>query len=149
MRNSSKDLIAGSPLRRCRHILDEAIVGKFLLETESARGDALSDFHELLARALEIRFGGGALQRWTVADAVEHLNQIAHAANLGQIVTSPGRNDLEAMLRVCKTLRDSLKRVLVANFQSWERGSPSPSPESLKSDQNRTLRLPLKASILC
>ncbi|MGO8972196.1 MAG: plasmid mobilization relaxosome protein MobC [Steroidobacteraceae bacterium] len=38
-----------------------------------------------------------------------NLNQIAHAANLGQVVTSPGRNDLEAMLRVCKTLRDSLK----------------------------------------
>jgi predicted DNA binding CopG/RHH family protein len=48
-----------------------------------------------------------------------NLNQIAHAANLGQVVTSPGRNDLEAMLRVCKTLRDSLKRVLLANLKSW------------------------------
>jgi uncharacterized protein (DUF1778 family) len=53
-----------------------------------------------------------------------NLNQIAHAANLGQVVTSPGRNDLEAMLRVCKTLRDSLKGVLLANLKSWERGSP-------------------------
>ncbi|MHB8478460.1 MAG: plasmid mobilization relaxosome protein MobC [Steroidobacteraceae bacterium] len=53
-----------------------------------------------------------------------NLNQIAHAANLGQVVTSPGRNDLEAMLRVCKTLRDSLKRVLLANLKSWEQGSP-------------------------
>src|SRR5208283_2303688 len=51
-----------------------------------------------------------------------NLNQIAHAANLGQVVTSPGRNDLEAMLRVCKTLRDSLKGVLLANLKSWERG---------------------------
>ena len=48
-----------------------------------------------------------------------NLNQIAHAANQGQVVTSPGRNDVEAMLRVCKTLRDSLKQVLLANLKSW------------------------------
>jgi len=29
-----------------------------------------------------------------------NLNQIAHAANQGQLVTSPGRNELKAMLRV-------------------------------------------------
>ena len=56
-----------------------------------------------------------------------NLNQIAHAANQGQLVTSPGRNDLEAMLRVCGTLRDSLKRVLLANLKSWEQGLPSRS----------------------
>ena len=39
-----EDLIAGSPLLRCRHILDEAIVGKFLREYEGAGGDALPDF---------------------------------------------------------------------------------------------------------
>jgi Bacterial mobilisation protein (MobC) len=52
-----------------------------------------------------------------------NLNQIAHAANQGQLVTGPGRGDLEAMLRVCGALRDSLKGVLVANLKSWERGS--------------------------
>ena len=52
-----------------------------------------------------------------------NLNQIAHAANQGQIVTSPGRNDLEAMLRVCEALRDNLKRVLIANLKSWKQGS--------------------------
>jgi hypothetical protein len=52
-----------------------------------------------------------------------NLNQIARAANQGQLVTSPGRNDLEAMMRVCGTLRDSLKRVLLANLKSWEGGS--------------------------
>jgi hypothetical protein len=52
------------------------------------------------------------------------LNQIAHAANQGQLVTSPGRDDLTAMLRVSGTLRDSLKRVLLANLKSWEQGSP-------------------------
>ena len=52
-----------------------------------------------------------------------NLNQIAHAANQGQLVTSPGRSDLEAILRVCGALRDSVKRVLVANLKSWEQGS--------------------------
>jgi Bacterial mobilisation protein (MobC) len=52
-----------------------------------------------------------------------NLNQIAHAANQGQLVTSPGHNDLEAMLRVCEALRDNLKRVLMANLKSWEQGS--------------------------
>lgn len=49
-----------------------------------------------------------------------NLNQIAHAANQGQLVTSPGRNDLEAMLRVSGALRDNLKRVLLANLKSWQ-----------------------------
>jgi hypothetical protein len=53
-----------------------------------------------------------------------NLNQIAHAANQGQLVTSPGRNDLDAMLRVCGALRDGVKRVLNANLKSWERGAP-------------------------
>ena len=51
-----------------------------------------------------------------------NLNQIAHAANQGQLVTSPGHNDVEAMLRVCGALRDNLKRMLLANLRSW-RGS--------------------------
>jgi hypothetical protein len=53
-----------------------------------------------------------------------NLNQIARAANQGQLVVSPGRDDLTAMLRVCGTLRDSLKRVLLANLKSWEQDSP-------------------------
>jgi hypothetical protein len=52
-----------------------------------------------------------------------NLNQIARAANQGQLVTSPGRDDLAAMQRVCGTLRDSLKRVLLVNLKSWEQGS--------------------------
>jgi hypothetical protein len=52
-----------------------------------------------------------------------NLNQIAHAANQGQVVTGPGRNDLEAMLHVCGALRDNLKPALKANLKSWEQGS--------------------------
>jgi hypothetical protein len=52
-----------------------------------------------------------------------NLNQIARAANQGQLVTSPGRDDLEAMLRICEALRDHVKGLLVANLKSWEQGS--------------------------
>jgi len=51
-----------------------------------------------------------------------NLNQIARA-NQGQLVTSPGRDDLEAMLRICEALRDHVKGLLVANLKSWEQGS--------------------------
>jgi hypothetical protein len=51
-----------------------------------------------------------------------NLNQIARAAN-HQLAVSPGRDDLAAMLRVCGALRDSLKRVLLANLKSWDGGS--------------------------
>jgi hypothetical protein len=52
-----------------------------------------------------------------------NLNQIARAANQGQLVTSPGRDDLKAMLRICDALRDHVKGLLVANLKSWEHGS--------------------------
>ena len=52
-----------------------------------------------------------------------NLNQIAHAANQGQLVTDPGRNDLEAMLRACEALRDGVKGLLKANLKSWGQGS--------------------------
>ena len=52
-----------------------------------------------------------------------NLNQIARAANQGQLVTSPGRDDLKAMLRICEALRDHVKGLLVANLKSWEQGS--------------------------
>jgi hypothetical protein len=52
-----------------------------------------------------------------------NLNQIARAANQGQLVTSPGRDDLQTMLRVCEALRDHVKGLLMANLKSWRQGS--------------------------
>jgi Bacterial mobilisation protein (MobC) len=61
------------------------------------------------AQGSEIRWNGEllALKRTLgeLGSIGRNLNQIAHAANQGQLVTSPGRNDLEAMLRVCGTSR--------------------------------------------
>ena len=52
-----------------------------------------------------------------------NLKQIARAANQGHLLTSPGRDDLKAMLRICEALRDHVKGLLVANLKSWEQGS--------------------------
>ena len=67
-----------------------------------------------------------------------NLNQIARAANQGQLVTSPGRDDLTAMLRVCGTLRDSLKRVLLVNLGLWHRRVKLAPPGRLQIGQYET-----------
>lgn len=51
-----------------------------------------------------------------------NLNQIARAANQGDRVTGPGREEVKVMLRVCEGLRDHVRALLVANLKSWERG---------------------------
>ena len=51
-----------------------------------------------------------------------NLNQIARAANQGDRVAGPGREDLRAMLRICEALRDHVKGLITANLESWERG---------------------------
>lgn len=50
-----------------------------------------------------------------------NLNQMARALNRGQGVP-PGRQEVQAMLRVCSALRDHVKALLVANEKSWEVG---------------------------
>lgn len=51
-----------------------------------------------------------------------NLNQIAHAANRGERVTGPSREDLRAILKVCEGLRDHVRSLLAANLKSWEQG---------------------------
>jgi hypothetical protein len=55
-----------------------------------------------------------------------NLNQIARAANQGDRVSGPGREDLKAMLRVCEGLRDHVKVLLSANVRSWQAGNGEP-----------------------
>ena len=57
-----------------------------------------------------------------LGDLGRNLNQIAHAANKGERVPGPGRDDVKAMLRVCEALRDHVKGVIRANLNSWEQG---------------------------
>jgi len=51
-----------------------------------------------------------------------NINQIARAANQGEHVSAPGRDDLRAILRVCEALRDHVKGLLQANLKSWKQG---------------------------
>jgi len=119
------------PLRTARLMIRLDADDQLLLrERATARGIAPATYISVLTRA-HLRSLAPlpkeellALKR-TLAELGSigrNLNQIAHAANQGQLVTSPGRDDLEAMLRVCLALRDNLKRVLLANLKSWEQG---------------------------
>jgi predicted DNA binding CopG/RHH family protein len=51
-----------------------------------------------------------------------NLNQLARAANQGERVSGPGRDDLRALLKVCEGLRDHVKALLAANLRSWAQG---------------------------
>ena len=51
-----------------------------------------------------------------------NLNQIARAANQGERVSGPGRQDVQAMIRICEGLRDHVRGLLAANLRSWEQG---------------------------
>src|SRR5208283_2200881 len=108
------------PLRTARLMIRLDADDQLLLrERAAARGIAPATYVSVLTRA-HLRSLAPlpkeellALKR-TLAELGSigrNLNQIAHAANQGQLVTSPGRDDLTAMLRVCLTLRDNLKRV--------------------------------------
>ena len=55
-----------------------------------------------------------------------NLNQIAHAANRGESVTGPSREDLRAILRVCQGLRDHVRNLVTVNLKSWEQGYGDP-----------------------
>lgn len=49
-----------------------------------------------------------------------NLNQIARVANVTGQVTGPNWQDLQALLRACKALRDHVKELVRANTASWE-----------------------------
>ena len=51
-----------------------------------------------------------------------NLNQIARAANRGERVTGPNREEFRAILKVCEGLRDHVRGLLAANLKSWEQG---------------------------
>jgi len=53
------------------------------------------------------------------------LNQLARAANQG-VRVAPGRDDLQAILRLCEGLRDHVKGLLRDNVKSWEQGYAEP-----------------------
>jgi hypothetical protein len=55
-----------------------------------------------------------------------NLNQIARAANSGNRVIGPAREDLRAILKVCEVMRDTVKGVIRANVNAWKVGHAEP-----------------------
>jgi len=51
-----------------------------------------------------------------------HLNHIARALSQGGRSPGPGRNEVQAMLKVAEGLRDHFKALLTANAKAWETG---------------------------
>ena len=103
---------------------------RLLHERASARGIPAATYLSILARAhlrgltplpkAELL----ALERSVseLGRLGRNINQIARAANKGECVSAPGRDDLRAILRVCEALRDHVKGLLQANLQSWRQG---------------------------
>jgi hypothetical protein len=50
------------------------------------------------------------------------LNQIARALNRGTDVAAPGRQEVQAMIRVAEGLRDHFRALLKANIENWHQG---------------------------
>jgi hypothetical protein len=55
-----------------------------------------------------------------------NLNQIARAANSGDRVVGPTREDLRAIIKVCEVMRDNVKGLIRANVNAWEVGHAEP-----------------------
>jgi hypothetical protein len=51
-----------------------------------------------------------------------NLNQLARAANEGSRISSVGREDFKAILKICEALRDHTKDLIKANTASWASG---------------------------
>jgi hypothetical protein len=55
-----------------------------------------------------------------------NLNQLARAANQGERVSGPARDDLRLLIKVCEGLRDHVKALLAKNVRSWAQGYDEP-----------------------
>jgi predicted DNA binding CopG/RHH family protein len=101
-----------------------------LRERAAARGMAAATYISVLTRAHLRGLAPLPKPEWLALERSvselsrlgRNINQIARAANQGERVTAPGRDDLRAILRVCEALRDHVKGLLQANLRSWTQG---------------------------
>jgi Bacterial mobilisation protein (MobC) len=57
-----------------------------------------------------------------------NLNQLTRAANQGARLAGPGRDESQAILKVCGALRDHTKGLIKANAASWASGYAESPP---------------------
>jgi hypothetical protein len=101
-----------------------------LHERAAARGMAAATYVSVLTRAHLRGLSPLPKAEWLALEKSvselsrlgRNINQIARAANRGERVTAPGRNDFLYFLKICEALRDHTKGLLQANLKSWQQG---------------------------
>ena len=105
-----------------------------LRERAAARGMAAATYVSVLTRAHLRGLAPLPKAEWLTLEKIvtelsrlgRNFNQLARAANRGERVTAPGRNDFVYFLRICEALRDDTKKLLQANLKSWQQGYEEP-----------------------
>ena len=105
-----------------------------LRDRAAARGMAAATYVSVLTRAHLRSLAPLPKAEWQALEKSvselsglgRNLNQIARAANRGERVTAPGRDEFWAILRICEALRDHTKELLKANQKSWQQGYGEP-----------------------
>jgi hypothetical protein len=101
-----------------------------LRERAAARGMAAATYVSVLTRAHLRGLAPLPKAEWLTLEKIvselsrlgRNINQIARAANRGERVTGPGRDDFLPFLKICVALRDHTKALLHANLKSWQQG---------------------------
>jgi hypothetical protein len=105
-----------------------------LRERAAARGMAAATYVSVLTRAHLRGLAPLPKAEWLALEKSvseisrlgRNINQIARAANRGEPVTAPGRNDLMYFIKICEGLRDHTHGLLQANSRSWQLGYKDP-----------------------
>jgi hypothetical protein len=105
-----------------------------LRERAAARGMAAATYVSVLTRAhlrglVPLPKAEWLLLEKSVSEISRlgrNINQIARAANRGEPVTAPGRNDLMYFIKICEGLRDYTHGLLQANAKAWRQGYEDP-----------------------
>jgi hypothetical protein len=101
-----------------------------LRERAAARGMAAATYVSVLTRAHLRGLAPLPKAEWLTLEKIvtelsrlgRNINQIARAANRGERVTGPGRDDFLPFLKICVAVRDHTKELLQANLKSWQQG---------------------------
>jgi hypothetical protein len=121
----------GRTSRECRLSIRIRPDDQLLLrERAAARGMAAATYVSVLTRAHLRSLAPLPKAEWLALEKSvselsrlgRNINQIARAANRGEPVTAPGRNDLLYIFKVCEGLRDHTHGLLKANAKAWQQG---------------------------
>jgi predicted DNA binding CopG/RHH family protein len=107
---------------------------QLLRERAAARGMPAATYLSVLTRAHLRGLAPLPKAEWLTLEKIvtelsrlgRNFNQLARAANRGERVTAPGRNDFVYFLRICEALRDETKKLLQSNLKSWQQGYEEP-----------------------